>query len=1332
MSTLVVTGAVDASISPTTHMILSESPPNIPLLPLLQAVLRVSYWLFQLALRWFLLLVTPLYVLWPIIVAVVSPITVVISIMLDVVVLTPFSIIRTIAVALYPLYIFCAVACISGAAVGIVGRYATATILGSFAQTTSFFDTRMPPSPPPIQPALRKRRRKNTGTQIIGMRKAALRPPDPETKAAEQLPLLNNSPLPKSIDRIGVNPMKTTFRFSSYGSGGGIGGLTLALVIGKYSTIPVDVFEAGPQITTVGAGIAFFGTTMDILKELGLYEEFLQVAVVSQENIGPDFRKSDQHDGYYWFTKQLKRGALAFHRNDVIDILLQNLPASCNVQTSKRLEFYDVSTETGRTTLHFSDGSTAVTDVLIGADGLHSTTRKTMYRQLASLLQDDGSRKKLMDCIDPTWTGSLVYRSLVPTVKLLKEYPDFQVPTKLTMHIVAYPVSQGQLLNVVIFSHDPDAFGTLFEGRWVADVSEKEVLDLYQDWEPRVKALVNCVERPSRWALHIVRPLPHYVHGKVALLGDAAHAMETHLGAGAGQAIDDAFILGRLLTHELTHADNVDDALKMYEEVRLPLASRVFQGSQDLGRAYGFHRTSDDGSTPVRGSHEELDYVRRSVENAWELQSESVWVWDDTDARWRAKCLFSAEYDVNMELSRYVAVFLRRPDIGMSRASSSLLGVRFVLVVVTVVLCPSHIMHRVCVMPAPAWLGLSRLKHIVTDTISSQSNPQLLHSFLLQTGVDSGRIKIYPDLSHYTNLHNWAWDHSEVTDSRWFPLSDLWVLKAKPAEQLPPLNNPPLPKSIDILQNSADPMKTTFRVSICGGGIGGLTLALVIGKYSTIPVDVFEAGPRITTVGAGIGLFGTTIDIMKELGLYEEFLQVAIVSQENTGPDFRKSDQHDGYYWFTKHLKRGSLAFHRIDVINTLLQHLPPSCNVQTSKRLEFYDVSTETGRTTLHFSDGSTAVTDVLIGADGIHSATRKTMYRQLASLSQDDGSRKKLMDCIDPVWTGSLVYRNLIPTVELLKAYPDVEAPTKLTVYLGKKKHIVAYPISQGQVLNLVIFCHDPDAFGTPFEGRWVVDVSEEEILGLYQDWEPRAKALVKCVEKPSRWALHTLQPLPHYVHGRVALLGDAAHAMEPHLGAGAGQAIEDAFILGRLLTHELTHAGNVADALKMYEEVRLPFANDFLQRSQDVGRLYGFHRTSDDGSIPVPCSHEELDYVRRSVEDAWELQSESAWVWDDTEAHWRASVSATAGHWNVRGHDMPILSPPPHGIGLQAVQTCLSLTPPHVIHGTVVTVALCLPLHILLCTASATLHHYRGTSAYMVQWLGLSQAFAYHTTF
>ena len=97
------------------------------------------------------------------------------------------------------------------------------------------------------------------------------------------------------------------------------------------------------------------------------------------------------------------------------------------------------------------------------------------------------------------------------------------------------------------------------------------------------------------------------------------------------------------------------------------------------------------------------------------------------------------------------------------------------------------------------------------------------------------------------------------------------------------------------------------------------------------------------------------------------------------------------------------------------------------------------------------------------------------------------------------------------------------------------------------------------------------------------------------------------------------------------------QDAYVLGRLLTHELTHLGNVTDALKTYEDVRLPFANSIVQRSQDVGNYYSFQRVSADGFVPTHGSPEELNYVRKSIEDAWAWQSESEWVWGDAEERW-----------------------------------------------------------------------------------------------
>jgi len=164
MSTSVVATVVGVTASPTASV--SESPPIAQLVPILQAVLRALYSLLRFTLRFFLALLAPLYGIWPIILTLISPITVVIDIILDATVFTPFSIIRSVAVAFYPLYIFCAVACITGAVVGLFGRYVVAVTLGTFAQSKSFFKTPKAPSPPLAhQGSLRKRKRKTVGFQ---------------------------------------------------------------------------------------------------------------------------------------------------------------------------------------------------------------------------------------------------------------------------------------------------------------------------------------------------------------------------------------------------------------------------------------------------------------------------------------------------------------------------------------------------------------------------------------------------------------------------------------------------------------------------------------------------------------------------------------------------------------------------------------------------------------------------------------------------------------------------------------------------------------------------------------------------------------------------------------------------------------------------------------------------------------------------------------------------------------------------------------------------------------------------------------------------------------
>ncbi|KAG2035547.1 hypothetical protein BDR03DRAFT_1012407 [Suillus americanus] len=413
-----------------------------------------------------------------------------------------------------------------------------------------------------------------------------------------------------------------------------------------------------------------------------------------------------------------------------------------------------------------------------------------------------------------------------------------------------------------------------------------------------------------------------------------------------------------------------------------------------------------------------------------------------------------------------------------------------------------------------------------------------------------------------------------------------------------------------------------FRVAICGAGIGGLVLAITIGKFAgrDIHIDLYEAHDAITTAGAGISVSRRTAEVMVELGLHEKIPNPS----PNYGLRLRKSNAPKGgfewFYFIFETLKRGS-AMHRKDLVDILMRSIPSSCTVHFNKRLTKYEKQSP-GSLILYFADDSTSAADVLVGADGIHSSVRKTFFE---TIGPDTVDPSKIRYYSDPTWTGTLVYRSLFPAEKLSKLDPNNVALKDFIIFCGKGKHIVSYPVSQGTQINVAAYASDEQKAGTPFEGHWVSDVSLEEVEEAYQDFEPDAKRLLNCFEKPSRWALHVVNELPLFTCDRVALIGDAAHAMMPYCGAGAGQAIEDAFVLGRLLAHTLTTLDNVPAALKVYQDVRLPFTQFVARGSESTGKMYhfcapGYYDGTDRGN-----EREEMEILKKKIIDQWDWESE-----------------------------------------------------------------------------------------------------------
>ncbi|KAF8964497.1 salicylate hydroxylase [Flammula alnicola] len=412
-----------------------------------------------------------------------------------------------------------------------------------------------------------------------------------------------------------------------------------------------------------------------------------------------------------------------------------------------------------------------------------------------------------------------------------------------------------------------------------------------------------------------------------------------------------------------------------------------------------------------------------------------------------------------------------------------------------------------------------------------------------------------------------------------------------------------------------------LRVAIIGAGIGGLTLSAALGILDherNLEVDIYESTAHITEVGAGIGFWPRTWEIMRALGV-EKKINEFLPEIPDDGPhiafQIRKSDQKEGFHVQDVMIQGPFFRLHRADLQQILLSQM--SGRLHLSHRLSSFEETEKEVR--LHFLDGTTATCDILIGMDGIKSAVR-------SGLLLKTGLSQSLF--LDPVWSGTVAYRGLVPAENIETVFPGHRAiNTPMMMYLGKLKHLIVYPVAHEKtLLNIVAFVSDPSKEGTVYDGPSSVACTQEEILSAFSGFEPEVQVLLRGIDHPSKWAINALVPLERYASGRVLVAGDAAHAMPPHQGAGAGQAIEDAYILANLLCHKLSTKEMVPKVSEVYNAVRSPEGNRVLQGSILSGRLAdlvspGFENVKE-GDTDVPL--EKLQELAGLMGKEWD------WVW------------------------------------------------------------------------------------------------------
>ena len=155
----------------------------------------------------------------------------------------------------------------------------------------------------------------------------------------------------------------------------------------------------------------------------------------------------------------------------------------------------------------------------------------------------------------------------------------------------------GEYIFATVYETVPITRGDHFTEPWECERPVESLADSFEGWEPELTELLRMPKSCSRWAIHVVDDLSQFNSGPVALIGDASHAMTPHQGLGAGLAIEDAYVMSLLLSHPSTTKSNINDVLKIYDEVRRPFAQRVAKQSLDNGLMYDFAHPEFQNST---------------------------------------------------------------------------------------------------------------------------------------------------------------------------------------------------------------------------------------------------------------------------------------------------------------------------------------------------------------------------------------------------------------------------------------------------------------------------------------------------------------------------------------------------------------------------------------------------------------------------------------------------------------------------------------------------------------------------------------------------------------
>jgi salicylate hydroxylase len=355
---------------------------------------------------------------------------------------------------------------------------------------------------------------------------------------------------------------------------------------------------------------------------------------------------------------------------------------------------------------------------------------------------------------------------------------------------------------------------------------------------------------------------------------------------------------------------------------------------------------------------------------------------------------------------------------------------------------------------------------------------------------------------------------------------------------------------------------SALPIIIAGGGIGGLAAALTLAR-SGHTVKLFEQASEFSEIGAGLQLGPNANRLLRKWGVHE-ILEPDLVAPAELRMMDGVSDQVIGQIPLGKAFEERFGAPYYVAHRGDLHRALHTACSrrqeisLETQQAVERYEQSDTD--VTVHLKSGDTHRAAALIGADGLWSKVRAQVLA--------DGP---------PTFANHTTYRTLLTPDEM----PDDASWNAATLWAGPNTHLVHYPISGRRHYNIVAtVCSDWRNEG------WNEPGDKDELLWHFRKGCDRVRRILDAGTSYRKWALADRTPVTRWTDGRVALLGDAAHAVLQYFAQGAAMALEDAECLAESLK---THDGDVAEALSSYAGTRQPRTAKLHQESRYLGGVY-----------------------------------------------------------------------------------------------------------------------------------------------